>query len=141
MLVNVSYRDRKLEELVRKEVGRSLTLKERFKLGGSGSPKLHITHASQQIMNLLALDNNTNTCNIELRDQGLILRFRALLDTYALVIPFYKLTVFKSSSEEYTFHKDNLFVRVRATSSDIHRFVQKMNNFKHERTPDSIEDL
>ena len=92
MLYNVSYNDKKITRKIDEELGKPFTLKERFQLGGIGSPKLHITEASMEIQNLLILDNNLNTCNIEMRPKGIILRFRSLLETYGLIIPYYKLT-------------------------------------------------
>ena len=87
MLLNVSYNDKKITEKIDNEVGKPFTLKERFAMGGIGSPKLHITETSLEIQNLLILDNNLNTCNIEMRPKGIIVRFRSLLETYGLIIP------------------------------------------------------
>ena len=93
MLLNVSYNDRKIKEQIDKEVGPPFSLIERWKIGGIGSSKLSITHASIDIHNLLVLDNNSDNCNIELRPNGIIIRFRSLLETYGLVIPYYKLKI------------------------------------------------
>ena len=95
MLLNVSYTDKAITKKIDAEVGRPFTLKERWKMGGVGSPKLEITEASVEIRNLLILDNNADCCNIELRPNGIILGFRSLLESYALVIPYYQLTIFK----------------------------------------------
>ena len=43
-------------------------------MGGVGSSKLLISATSIDIHNLLILDNNRNTCNVELRPKGIILR-------------------------------------------------------------------
>ncbi|MFT7427984.1 MAG: hypothetical protein ACI9IZ_000462, partial [Nonlabens sp.] len=48
MLHNVSYNNPKIDREISKEVGAVLTLKERWKLKGSGSPKLFITSTSIQ---------------------------------------------------------------------------------------------
>lgn len=141
MLVNISYHDGELEKMVQEEVGKALTLKERFRLGGSGSPRLMITKASYQIQNILALDNNLNVCNIELRKRGIIIRFRALLDTYALIIPFHKLKLFKGDAGEYTFYNDHFFIRIAARTPQVHRFISKLSKFKVEQTFGSVEDL
>ncbi|TFG74044.1 MAG: hypothetical protein E4H26_08785, partial [Flavobacteriales bacterium] len=95
MLVNVSYNNKEITRKVDDEVGRPFTLKERWAMGGIGSPKLFITEASIEIQNLLLLDNNLDTCNIEMRPKGLIVRFRSLLETFALVVPYYKVSVYK----------------------------------------------
>ena len=64
--------------------------------------KLIINSASIDIHNLLILDQNINTCNIELRPKGIIVRFRSLLETYGLIIPYYKLKIYKGKSQEYS---------------------------------------
>ena len=97
MLVNVSYNNRDLTKKIDKEVGKPFTLKERWAMNGIGSPKLFITETSMEIGNLLLLDNNLKCCNVEMRPKGIIVRFRSLLDTYALVIPYYKLTIYKGN--------------------------------------------
>ena len=91
MLVNVSYNNKEITRKVDAEVGKPFTLKERWAMGGIGSPRLFITETSIEIRNLLILDNNRDQCNVEIRPKGIIVRFRSLLETFALVIPFYKL--------------------------------------------------
>ena len=63
MLYNVSYNKPEIQRKLRQEVGVPLSLKDRWKLRGSGSPKLNITSCSIHIHNLLVLDNNANICN------------------------------------------------------------------------------
>ena len=126
MLYNVSYNNNKIDREISEEVGAVLTLKERWKLKGSGSPKLFITSCSIQIHNLLVLDNNANSCNVEIREKGIIVRFRSLLETFALPIPFYKLTIYKGRAQEYSIHKDNYFVKLKADHKRIHNFFDKM---------------
>lgn len=141
MLVNVSYNDKKIREKIDTEVGKPFTLKERIKLGGIGSPKLEITEASVEIRNLLILDNNANCCNIEMRPNGVILGFRSLLESYALIIPFYKLTVYKGDLAVYSIYKDHYFVKVKADTKAVQKFFKKLLNFKTDNRPTSIEDL
>ena len=79
MVKNLSYNSKKIKTLLTEVVGRPLSLNERFKLRGIGSNKLIITDASKEIVELLRLDNNINYCNIEIRKNGIIIRFRSLL--------------------------------------------------------------
>lgn len=141
MLVNVSYNDKKIREKIDNEVGKPFTLKERIKLGGIGSPKLEITEASVEIRNLLILDNNADCCNIEMRPNGVILGFRSLLESYALIIPFYKLTVYKGDLAVYSIYKDHYFVKVKADTKAVQKFFKKLLDFKTDNRPTSIEDL
>ena len=106
MLLNVSYNDPKIEQTITDLVGKPFNLRDRIKFSGVGSPKLQIVSSSPKIANLLLLDNNLDVCNIEIRPKGIIVRFRSLLETYAMVIPFYKLSVFKGKSDSHSIHAD-----------------------------------
>lgn len=141
MLVNVSYNDKEVTRKVDQTVGKPFPLKERWAMGGIGSPKLFITDTSVEIGNLLLLDNNLDCCNVELRPKGIIVRFRSLLETFALVIPYYKLSLYKGSAEGYTFYIDHHFISVRADSDAIRKFFRKLLGYKADNTPTSIEDL
>ena len=141
MLLNVSYNQRDITRKVDEEVGKPFTLKERWAMGGIGSPKLFITEASIEIRNLLILDNNIDCCNIELRPKGIIVRFRSLLESYALVIPFYKLTVYKGDFAVYSVYRDHHFVKVRSDTKAIQKFFKKILDFRTKNKPTSIEDL
>lgn len=141
MLLNVSYNRIEITRKVDAEVGKPFTLKERWALDGIGSPKLFITGASTQIRNLLILDNNINCCNIELRPKGIIVRFRSLLESYALVIPFYKLAIYKGDVAIYTIYRDNYFLKVRSDTKAIQKFFKKILDYKTDNKPTSIEDL
>jgi|TARA_E500000075_G_scaffold135001_1_gene153790 hypothetical protein len=141
MLLNVSYNDPKIKEKIDTAVGKPFTLKERWAKGGVGSSKLIISQTSIEIHNLLVLDNNRNTCNIELRPQGIILRFRSLLETYALVIPYYKLTLYKGKAQEYSIYKDKQFVKVVADTKATFKFFSKISAEKANNQLPGIEDL
>lgn len=110
-------------------------------MGGIGSPKLFITETSVEIRNLLILDNNTDSCNVELRPNGIIVRFRSLLETFALVIPYYKLAVYKGDLAIYSIYRDHYFIKVRSDTKAIQKFFKKMLDYKADNAPTSIEDL
>ena len=141
MLLNVSYTDKKITQKIDAEVGKPFTLKERFRLGGIGSPKLQITEASIQIKNLLILDNNADCCNIEIRPKGIIVGFRSLLESYALVIPYYKLTIYKGDMAVYSIYRDNYYVKVKSDTKAVQKFFKKLLGYKADNAPTSIEDL
>ena len=141
MLLNVSYNDNTIREKIDAEVGKPFSLKERWSMGGIGSSKLFITHTSLNIHNLLVLDQNLNTCNVELRPQGIIVRFRSLLETYALVIPFYKLKIYKGKAEEYSIYKDESLIKILADTKAIHKFFSKISTLKAESRPPSVDEL
>lgn len=126
MLVNVSYKNPDLDKKIDHEVGKPFSFIERFKMGGNGSPKLWVTKCSSEIDELYSLDRYPNTCHIELRPKGIIVRFRSLLETFALVIPFYKLSVYKGSAHEYSVFRDQHFFRVKAEQEPVQLFFRTL---------------
>jgi hypothetical protein len=141
MLVNVSYNDKEINRKIDEAVGKPFTLKERWKMDGIGSPKLFITQTSIEIHNLLILDINTNVCNIEIRPKGIIVGFRSRLDSYALIIPFYKLTIYKGDFAVYSIYRDHYFIKVKSDTKAIQKFFIKLLNYKADNAPTSVSDL
>ncbi|MBW2962179.1 hypothetical protein [Mesonia aestuariivivens] len=130
MLLNVSYNNPERKEKINTEVGKAFSLAERIKMKGIGSNKLFITSTSIKIHNLLILDKYTNTCNIEMRPDGIIVSFRSLLETYALIIPYYKLKLYKGKAEEYSIYRDHYFIKVKVDNKSTHNFMKKVLDFK-----------
>ena len=141
MLLNVSYNKPEIKEKINAEVGKPFSLMERIKLGGIGSGKLFITTTSVEIHNLLILDKYINTCGIEMRPDGIIVTFRSVLETYALVIPFYKLKLYKGKAEEYSIYRDHYFIKIKADSKRIHNFMKKLTNYKADHWTSSKNNL
>ncbi|OAB80589.1 hypothetical protein ULVI_02115 [Cochleicola gelatinilyticus] len=143
MLLNVSYNNKQIRDKIDQEVGKPFTLAERIKRRGIGSPKLIITETSIHINNLLILDSNRNQCNIEMRPNGIIVGFRSLLESYALVIPYYKLVIYKGRAAEYSIYRDTYFIKIEARPNDkaIHNFMNKVLTAKSEAAPTPLEDL
>ena len=141
MLLNVSYNNKEITNKIDRELGKPFTMKERFAMNGIGSPKLFIMDCSKEIKNLLILDNNTNYCNIELRPKGIIIRFRSLLETYGLIIPYYKFTLYKTDFGVYTLFRDNYFIKVKSDTKAIQKFFTKLLGYRADNAPTNIEDL
>lgn len=140
MLLNVSYNRPKIKEQINNEVGRPFTFMERIKLGGIGSGKLYIHSSSIQIYNLLILDNNLNVCGVEMRPKGIIVTFRSLLETYALVIPYYKLKLYKGQAKIYSIFMDSYFIKVEAKEKRNHEFLKKILKYKTDHFSDDFEN-
>jgi hypothetical protein len=141
MLLNISYNDPTVKRQIEKAVGRPFSLQQRWKLGGIGSQKLMINSASIDIHNLLILDNNLKSCNLELRPLGIIVHFRSLLETYGLIIPYYKLNLYKGKAKEYSIYMDQHYIKVFADSKGIHNYFKKITEQKSLLMPPSIEDI
>ncbi len=132
MIKNLSYNSKKINTVLLELVGRPFSFIERLKLGGIGSNKLVIADASNEILELLRLDNNVNYCNIEIRKNGLIIRFRSLLETYGLIIPFYKLVIYKGESKIYSLYKDQYFIKVLIENKSTILFFKKVIKLKNQ---------
>ncbi len=143
MLLNVSYNNPEIKRKIEEAVGKPFTLRERFKQGGIGIGHLVITSSCLQIQNLLALDKYRNKCNIELRPEGIIVGFRSLLESYALVIPYWKLNLYKGQAEEYSIYRDNYFIKIEAKAKDkkTHAFIKRILEQKVQQAPTAIENL
>ena len=141
MLLNISYNDPTVKRKIVKAVGRPFSLQQRWKLGGIGSQKLKINSASIDIHNLLILDNNLKSCNLELRPLGIIVHFRSLLETYGLIIPYYKLKLYKGKAKEYSLYIDQYYIKIFVDSKKNHSFFKKVGSQKSLQVPPSLEDL
>jgi len=102
---------------------------------------LQITEASIDIYNLLILDSSTNTCNVEIRPNGIIVRFRSRLETYGLIIPYYKLNVYKGDIGIYSIYMDHYFIKVRSDTKAIQKFFRKLLDHRADNLPTNLEDL
>lgn len=140
MLLNISYNRPKIKGQVNAEVGEPFKFIDRIKMGGIGSGKLNIHSSSIQIHNLLILDNNLNVCGVEMRPKGIIVTFRSLLETYALVIPYYKLKLYKGQSQVYSIYMDNYFIKVEAKEKRNHEFLKKILKFKSDHFSNDFEN-
>ena len=109
---NVSYNNKDIITEINKVVGKSYSWIERLKLGGIGSPRFVIDHSSESIKELLNKDNYINYCNIELRPGGIIIAFRSLLETYAWIIPYCKLSIYNSENT-CSIYSDKDFVKLK----------------------------
>ncbi len=141
MLLNVSYNNPEIRKKIDNEVGKPFSFFERIKQGGIGLGHLIITSSSIEIQNLLALDKYRNKCNIELRPNGIIIGFRALLESYALVIPYWKLTIYKGDAQEYSIYRDTYCIKIEATEKRVHQFIKRILTEKEKQAPVSIDNL
>ena len=141
MLFNISYNNPKNIKQINALVGKPYSLLENLKKGGIGSPKLFITRCSQEIYDLLHVNESVKFCNIELRPKGIIVGFQSRLDLYALVIPYYKLVFFKPGNT-ITIHVDQHYISIdfSKNSKSVHKFFEKIEFEKNKNMPYSPLD-
>ena len=85
---------------------------KKLKLKGAGSRKLYIKKCDNEIYDLLRNDYELSVCNIEIRPKGIIIYIKSNLETYGLIIPYYKLVIFKVGDEDYTINVDANFLNL-----------------------------
>ncbi|MBL30787.1 MAG: hypothetical protein CMC81_06085 [Flavobacteriaceae bacterium] len=135
MLINISYNNKVIDRKINSLVGTPYSLADRLKKKGVGSPRLRINKSSEKINNLLILDKNVNYCNIELRPKGIIVRFRSILETYGLIIPFFKLNIHKETSNQYSIFSENNYLKINVLKNDEYSFFKKLLDEKVSSTP------
>lgn len=142
MLLNISKDFNEKREDINEIVGRPFTLSERQQLKTTSLHNLPVTAASIEIYNLLVLNEGQSNCSLEMRPKGVLINFRAAGETYSLIIPFFKLKIYKGRAEEYSFYKDNHFIKVHAGAeqTEVHSFIKKLRHYKADRALPRIED-
>ncbi|HOI32642.1 MAG: hypothetical protein PHG67_07690 [Bacteroidales bacterium] len=108
---NISYNDKKVKSEIAQLVGEPFSWLERLKMRGIGSPRFRLIRASNPIEALLAVDNRRWHCNIELRPSGILLVFRSRLETYAWIVPYRSLSLFKSI-DYLTLYSEQYFAKL-----------------------------
>jgi len=133
MIRNVTYNDKEIKDEIRQEVGDSYSFFHRLKLGGTGSPRFVIVEASKDFNNFLELDNNINYCNIELRPEGIIVAFRSLLETFAWIVPYHMLVLYKSKGT-VTVYAGEHFMRLQTLykNKGDNNFIRKLLHLRSE---------
>ncbi|MCG8306405.1 MAG: hypothetical protein MI975_03375 [Cytophagales bacterium] len=133
MIRNISYNTKELRREIRETVGKPFSMIKRFRLKGNGSQRYVILEASDELFQLITRDNNANFCNIELRENGIILRFRSKLETFGWILPYRLLSVFKSENSIAIFAGSE-FVRLKpAHNATLNfKFIRKLLELKSE---------
>ncbi|MAJ37765.1 MAG: hypothetical protein CMC19_07570 [Flavobacteriaceae bacterium] len=134
MLVNTSYNDKKINQEIDTLVGAPFGFFERIKMGGVGSPQMRIRTASKEILSLLNKNTNRDIANIELRPNGIIVRFHSRLENYALVIPYFKLTLFKGEKDSSSVFCDQHKITFEVYNKQVSKFVKRLLREKAKQT-------
>lgn len=137
MLFNISHNDKKTKKIINDLVGNPFGILKNFKLRGIGSPRLEILKASHDISIILNKTNVLKFANIELRPKGIIIGFQSQLEVFALVIPFYKLVIFKPGNS-ITFHIDQHFISID-TSKNTKKIMDFMHKIDEQKAKQSYE--
>lgn len=85
-LLNLTYNDPERWQEVRRIAGDDIGFFKSIRLGGTGSPKAMLLEAPPEATSFMQETVDRNHCNIEMRTQGLVLRFRCRQEVYGLVM-------------------------------------------------------
>jgi len=107
---------------------------DRIIKGGIGSPKMNIISASEELSRLIYVNQDRHQCSIELRPKGIIVHLKSRLDTYALPIPYYKLTLYKGDKDVFTLFKDQYKIKVEAKDARVKAFFRRILDEKSEQS-------
>lgn len=131
MLLKTSYSSKETKEAIEELVGKPFGIIQRIKLRGVGSQRLLVAQADDEIDAIIKAQNTPPFTNIELRPKGIILWFRVKLDNWALVLPYYQISIFRNSTD-ITLHANKWKLKLIAAnnlSMDL-KFFQKLLQLK-----------
>lgn len=142
MLKETTYNTKEIRQEINNMVGRPLSVFKRFKIGGNGSQRLVILESFKKMDSLLDVDNRSRHCNIEIREGGIMIHFRSRLETYAWLVPFHLLSIFKSD-ETLSIFSGADFVRLKAAhNSQLNqKFIKKVLDLKAEYTLQNHQNI
>lgn len=118
MLRNLSYNDPKINREVNQAVGKAYSFLASWRMGGTGSQKFIITEASEEIWQLLERENTTNYANIELRPEGVIVRFKSYLESFGLIVPFREMEL-EVTETELRICRKAYFIKMKTLKDDV----------------------
>lgn len=100
-------------------------------MGGNGSPKMLIASSSFDVSQELKKDNYPDKAYIELRPRGVCVYFRSLLETWAIIIPYYRLTLYNNSGR-VKLYEGSSWVEFEASTSSkpfFDKLIQERLNY------------
>lgn len=93
MVFDTSYSDKEITRKINAAVGPSFSFKERWRMGGIGSPRMVIDAISEEYERYLNPAHYQSHANLELRPQGILIHFRHKLQAYTWVMPYRDLQI------------------------------------------------
>ena len=134
MIRETTYNIKEVRKEIASAVGKPISLMRRIKMGGNGSQRFVIIEAFKELEELIDVDNRSRFCNIELRENGILLHFRSRLETFAWIVPFHFLSIFKSDGS-LSIYAGSEFVRLQAAHNSKlnNKFINKILDLKAEK--------
>lgn len=133
MILDTTYMPEDKVALINEKVGESYSLIQRIKMGGAGSHRMVIEEHSPNFMSILRRNNSTDYCSIELRPGGIIVHIHKRLNSYAWLVPYHLMSIFKSNT--FSIHAAGEFLKLRMDKNyDVNRkLLDRMMEMKNEQ--------
>lgn len=108
MVYNLTYRNDSIDALIDDILGKPYSLLQKIRIGGVGSKRMLIEKASPN-WSLFSKTYTDNTyCSIELRRNGILVHVHIKLKSYAWIIPYHKLSIYKTNT--MSIHANGKFI-------------------------------
>ncbi|MEJ6736573.1 MAG: hypothetical protein QNK84_06015 [Flavobacteriales bacterium] len=111
MILNTTYLEKDVVKKINTLVGEPFSLIKRFKMKGVGSHRMIIDDFSAGFNDFFTQNMSLHYCNFELRPNGIMVHFSYQHGRYSWVIPYYRLSMFRSNS--FSIHSEGEFLRIR----------------------------
>ena len=127
MILSNNYNDKKVKKQINDLLGNSYSFMDRLKLRGIGSKRLKVKSYSPGLNTMFGRGQGIKYTIIELRPKGIIIYIKNSLNEYVWLIPFHKLTLYKST--EYSIHGDGESMHFDLTDifPSNQKFIDKLN--------------
>ena len=132
MIVDTTYSDKTVNQLINDLVGKPYSLYEIFKMRGTGSKRMIIDEASPNFSSYPNTNSDPTYANLELRPNGVLIRINKGLRNFTWVIPFYQLVIYKTNGS--SIHAQGKFIHFKnnITFKENKSFFKKLLDRKVE---------
>lgn len=133
MILDTTYMPDDKVALINEKVGESYSLMQRIKMRGAGSHHMVIEQYSPNFHSILTRNNSTNYCSIELRPNGIIVHIHKRLNSYAWLVPYHLMSIYKSKT--FSIHAAGEFLKLRLDKNfDVNKkLLDRMLERKNEQ--------
>ncbi|GAA4301036.1 hypothetical protein [Aestuariibaculum suncheonense] len=134
LLFITTNKDHEITRQINDLVGKPFSFWTSLKLKGIGSKRMIIEDTSPNFDSILNQVSDLNYANIELRPQGILVHITKGLNRFVWVIPYFKLSIYKTNG--LSIHANGSFIRFRKskTFNENRAFFNKLLNLKLEFT-------
>jgi len=111
MIINTTHLDKEKKKLINNLVGKPFSLWQSLFFKKKGSHRMIIHNLSETFNKYFKNYNNLLYANIEIREEGIIIRISANLETISWIIPFYKLIIY--NTDYFSIYVDDNYIKFR----------------------------